>query len=141
MMDSVHWLPRRIPLSPVAVAATGTASIALAYKLLVGGDETLAQLRGVAGDQILLLTGDADKLPWVDGATYLGRDPNSPSLLVPTHSQPDTAAALFERALLARFSHLGAPLAVLPGESLVCSVCEARPVVRARLAAWLEEGR
>jgi hypothetical protein len=139
MTNSVRWRPRPVPLAPLAVASVGAASLAMARKLLGTGDDMLSRLRGVAGNNILLLLGEAAQLPWIDGAVYLGRDPASPSLLLPTHSEPEIAPALFERAILARFPELAAPLAVLPGDSLVVSACEARPVERARLAAWLEE--
>jgi hypothetical protein len=141
MIGSIGWRNRSAPLSPTAVAATGVAAVSLARRLLSSDDEALIELRGVAGERILLLTGNADQLPWVDGAVYLGRDPMAPSLLLPTHSEPDVAPALFERAVHAAFPNLSAPLAVLPAESLVISVCEARPVQRARLNAWLDGSR
>jgi MoxR-vWA-beta-propeller ternary system protein len=137
----VSWRPRPVPLDPVGVAARGEAARRLAQRLLARGDETLARLSGVAGPDLIVLLGEAAALPWVEGAAYLGRDAHAPSLLLPTNREPGVPLPLLERALLARAARLQAepPLAVLLDPLLLASALEARPLVRSRLQAWLEE--
>ena len=136
---SCEWRPRGEPLTPTAVAARGQAAFALTRRLLARDDAALAALRGVAGADTLLVIGTADLLPWTDGAVYLGRDPQAPALLLPTHAEPAVCAALFERALRAAFPENSPPLAVLPAERIVVSANAARPISRAVLLEWLEK--
>lgn len=145
------WLvPRPVPLPAAAAVAAGVTSRALARRLLEEPDERLAGLRGVTGDSLLAVLGAADALPWVDGVSYLGCDPDAPRLLLPTTLGPGIAAALFEAAVLrhveSRFhdetgGRRAAPLppfAVLDRPRWVFSLAGAAPVTRARLVAWLE---
>lgn len=137
----VAWRPRPAPLEPVGMAARGEAARTLAQRLLARSDEALARLSGVAGEDVVLLLGEAAALPWVEGAAYLGRDSRAPSLLLPTNREPAVPLPLLERALLARAADLHAepPLAVLLDPPFLASTLEARPLVRARLVAWLEK--
>jgi hypothetical protein len=132
----VRWAPRPVPLAALAVAGVGPVALALARRALASEDAGLSAWSGVAGPGVLVLLADAEKLPWVDGAVYLGRDPAAPALLLPCTLAPDVAPALLERALLARGAG-GSPLAVLPRSELLVPVGAARPVARAALAAWL----
>jgi hypothetical protein len=133
----LEWRAREPPLPPCAVAARGKAARALAARLLARGDEALAELRGAAGDGLLLILGPAEALPWADGAEYLGRDERAPSLLLPTAEEPAAHPGLLERALLAHFPGALPPLAVLRAPALVLPASAARPISRALLAAWL----
>ncbi len=133
---SVRWAPRPVPLSALAVAGVGPVALALARRALASDDAGLSAWRGVAGAGVLVLLGDTERLPWVDGAVYLGRDAAAPALLLPCNLAPDVAPALLERALLARFPE-GTPLAVLPRVEALVPVGAARPVARETLAAWL----
>ncbi|WP_426755619.1 hypothetical protein [Myxococcus sp. Y35] len=135
----MRWSPRPHPLEPLAVAGEGRVATALARRLLAEADERLATWEGVAGPGVLVLLGASASLPWVDGAVYLGREDGAPSLLLPCALAPSVAASLLERALLAHAKG-SAPLAVLPASRHVVSVEAARPVSRATLLAWLEEG-
>ncbi len=137
----IAWRPRSAPLEPVAMAARGEAARALARRLLARSDEDLARLTGVAGQDLILLLGDAVLLPWVEGAAYLGRDARAPSLLLPTNREPTVPLPLVERALVARAGRHKAepPLAVLLDPPLLASVLEARPLVRRRLQLLLQE--
>jgi len=137
----VSWRPRPVPLDPVGVAARGEAAKRLAQRLLARSDEALARLSGVASPDLVVLLGEASALPWVEGATYLGRDAHAPSLLLPTNREPGVPLPLLERALLARAAHLQVepPLAVLLDPPLLASALEARPLVRSRLQAWIAE--
>jgi MoxR-vWA-beta-propeller ternary system domain bpX5 len=135
---TIDWEPRAEPLAPVAVAALGPAAQLLARRVLAGEDEALVRLRGVAGDRVLVLLGEAEALPWADGAVYLGQEASAPGLLVPTTRAPAVPLPLFEQALRRRFGDLAPPLAVLVADVVVLSVAEARPVARDLLQAWLE---
>jgi hypothetical protein len=139
----VAWLPRPISLEPVGVAARGEAARALAARLLSRPDEELASLRGVAGPDVLIALGSGANLPWADGVVYLGRDPDSPLLLLPTTHGPSVPPQLLERALVARTDRsdpISPPLAVLLDPPLLVSTVEARPIARASLEAWLRVG-
>ncbi len=132
----IRWLPRREPLAPVAAAARGAAAKQLARRLLEEDDECLAEVRGVGGEGLLVILGASERLPWVEGVTYLGRDGQAPALLLPTALEPSAPAALLERAFAARFPGL-MPCAVLTGPATLVPVAEARPVARETLLKWL----
>ena len=131
------WSPRREPLAALAVAGVGAVALALARRALAAEDKQLGAWSGVAGSRVLVLLGETDALPWVDGAVYLGRDADAPSLLLPCALAPEVAPALLERALVAR-AGAGLPLAVLQGSGLLVPLGSARPVARQTLTAWLK---
>lgn len=134
------WLPRPDPLPPLAATARGEAARVLARRLL-GRLESLPQLAGVAGGDLLVitpLTGEADRLPWVEGIVYLGRDPLAPSLLLPTTLAPSVSLSLLEPALLRRFDTLPVPLVVLPMWDCVLSLADAHAIDADQLRQWLE---
>jgi hypothetical protein len=134
---AIAWRPRAAsPLEPVAAVALDEAAKRLCAALLSRTDGALGALRGVAGRALVVVTGDAGALPWVDGVVYVGRDPEAAALLVPTMLTTALPIALVERALLA--VHAGAPLVVLPRPALVVPLAEARPLERRRLERWLE---
>ncbi len=135
---SPSWTPRPFPLTALAVAGVGPVALALARRVLEAGDEVLARWRGVAGPGVLVLLGDTQSLPWVEGVVYLGRDAAAPSLLLPCTLAPDVAPALLERALVARVQ-AGTPLAVLPRPQRLVPVGAARPVFRDAVLAWLSK--
>jgi len=130
------WSPRALPLPALAVAGVGPVALALARRALAVDGAALARWSGVAGPGVLVLLGEAESLPWVDGVLYLGRDAAAPSLLLPCTLAPDVAPALLDRALVAR-AQVGTPLAVLPRSGHLVPVGAARPVSRETLGAWL----
>jgi hypothetical protein len=130
------WSPRAQPLPALAVAGVGPVALALARRVLAEQDAALARWSGVAGPGVLVLLGDSESLPWVDGVVYLGRDAAAPSLLLPCTLAPDVAPALLDRALVTR-ARVGTPLAVLPRSGHLVPVGAARPVSRETLGAWL----
>jgi hypothetical protein len=131
------FTPRADSLEPEAVIGTGPAARALARRLLRLPDANLAALRGVAGDDLIALMGDADALPWVDGVTYLGRDADAPRLLLPTTLRPAVTLDVFERAIARHAGKVASPWAVLAAPPRVISLADARPVERAHLLRWL----
>jgi hypothetical protein len=136
----VTWQSRDEPLVASAVSASGEIALNLAHRLLDLDDEALASLKGVSGPEFLLIVGDEKSLPWVDGVTYLGRDPRAPSLLVPTTLEPSVHIALLERALADKFTGMQ-PLAVVADAQLVVSLGSARPVAAQSVRQWLESQR
>jgi hypothetical protein len=138
----IHWEPRPRPLKPVAAAARGACSRALARKLLGWPAGRLLELKGVAGPGMIIILGDEARLPWAAGIHYLGRDSEAAALLLPTNIQPSVPVALLERAILASSSTNKLinllPLAVLPDPPAVAPIGSARPVSHDLLEAWLE---
>jgi hypothetical protein len=135
----ITWQTRGLPLTPQAVAAQGTAMRLLAERLLARNDAELALLSGVAGPQLLIVLGPEALLPWVDGAFYLGQDPDAPNLLLPTTLVPSVPLPLLERALQRQVPHLAPPLAVLPESCQLVSLAAARAVARETLVRRLVE--
>ena len=136
----VSFVAREAPLEPVAMIAAGAAAQALARRLLDESDAALAQRRAVAAGDAIVVLGDGPALPWVDGARYLGRDPDAPHLLVPTESRPNAPLDAFEAAILRRARGARPPLAVSIAPRLIVSVAGAAPIERASLASWLAAG-
>jgi hypothetical protein len=136
MLFPLSWKPRLTPLAPSAVVAFDAVATRLARRVLQFDDAVLAQLRGVAGDGLIAVLGDADILPWADGVEYLGRSPDAPALLLPTCLEPDAGEALFERAIV-RTPGGEPPLAISPARRRVLSVATARRLDRRRVSEWL----
>jgi hypothetical protein len=135
---ALQWRPRAEPLAPSAAAAWGPAAVALARRVLARDDEALARLSGVAGEEVLVLLGEPEALPWADGVLYLGRDPQAQTLLVPTNQEPSVPLPLVERAVRARWPEAG-PCALLPAPGVLVPVGQARQLARDVLAAWVEQ--
>jgi hypothetical protein len=131
----IRWKPRECPLLPVGVAAQGETSLRLARRLLQLDDESLRQLAGVAGSQLIVVQGASERLPWVDGVQYLGF--TAQSALFPTNYQPSLPPELLVTAFAAKLGRPGL-IAVLPDPLLVVPMRGARPLSRQTLALWLE---
>lgn len=133
----IKWRAREIPLPPVAAAATGGAARLLGLRLLEWSDAQLGALRGAAGPGLLVVLGEAETLPWVDGIVYLGRDPAAPALLIPTTLEPDVPIALVERAITAGMKNASL-VAVLATASLLVPASSASSIARDTLRGWVE---
>ncbi len=136
VQQPVAWRPRNSPLQALAVVGVGPVALALARRVLEADDAALARWSGVAGPGVLVLLGDTESLPWVEGVVYLGRDAAAPALLLPCTLAPDVAPALLERALVAR-AQAGTPLAVLPRSARLVPVGAARSLSRDTVRTWL----
>lgn len=77
------------------------------------------------GEPVLVAMGPAEDLPWVDDAVWLGRDPEAPTLLVPTVLALDPHPALVASALA---RHRPPPIALVRHREawLALSLAEAR---------------
>lgn len=104
---------RTVPLSPIAVLGRGSVARSLAQALSARAAEEL-EVEIFAGDDWLLAIGQATLLPWVDGATWLGREAK---LLLPTTLEPTVDAELLWRALRRRTGRASWTV-LLPGQVL-----------------------
>src|SRR4026209_423357 len=100
----VTWRPRLTPLTPLGAAALGSAATKLAHRLLQAPDD-LPRFKGVSAPGLLVILGEEELLPWVDKVVYLGRDDQSPSLLLPTNLEPSVPLSMLERSIAA--THAG----------------------------------
>jgi hypothetical protein len=133
----VTWQPRSSPLAPIGVAAQGAAATRLAHRLLQEPADVLPRFSGVSGPGLLVILGEEELLPWVDKVVYLGRDRQSPSLLLPTNLEPSVPLSLLERSISARYAGV-APCALLLNPLSIIPLAEARPLARKSLIKWLE---
>jgi hypothetical protein len=131
----IEWRARRFPLEPEAVAGRGKVAMALAARCSRLPERVASKLEAVLAKELLILLGDSDALPWVDGVCYLGRDPATPRLLLPTVLEPAVSPELLEQAIRGRFPAVRFPLAVLLGPDELCPLDRARPLA-ALLEAW-----
>ncbi len=139
----ISWRQRQRALAPSAAVVDGPAASALARRPLVLDDAELSGLRGVTSGDLLCVLAEGERLPWVDGIEYYGRDPRAPGPLWPTAFEPTPPAALVATAL-ARASQPGSqaarvrPFAVLHRQRRLLPLDNARPIHRPVLAAWLD---
>jgi hypothetical protein len=122
------WIERAAPLTPAGLVAPIGVVPALRARLLARDDEALARLRGVATASEWIVIGPEGELPWIDGLTYIGRDPEAPALWVPTYLALTPPAPLVERAIRARFGE--PPFVVIGSPMRVVSMGAARPLDR-----------
>lgn len=132
----INWQNRLDPLEATALVATRDAAIRLARKLLSFDDEKLNLLHGVSANDLLLIAGKAEHLPWVNGVIYLGKDSLAPSILLPTTVRPNIPIDLFEVTLLNQFPDQ-LPFAAI--ENRIVQTGQMRPITRKILQDWVEE--
>lgn len=133
----IGWVPREVPLAPVAVVGRGPVARLLLARLRALPDDRLARLEGGTAESLTIVMGKADDLPWVDGVTYLGREPAAADLVVPTTSAAAAPAALVEAALRRQATRTGAafagPFAVLLDPLTIVPLASLRRIDRAAL--------
>jgi MoxR-vWA-beta-propeller ternary system protein len=116
--------------------ASGETAKELAKKLLSFDPTQWTNWKGIATSDTIVLLGEAESLPWVDGARYLGSDERAPHLLLPTNREPNVPADLLQQALIER-SPFPPPLAFVEGRNMVVSLSHARELSRDVLKSWL----
>jgi len=114
-----NWRPRREAASPQAAVAWGEAARRLHGRLSLLPAEWGGRLQVTANRDVLVVSGTAGDLPWVDGVEYASTDERAPGLWLPTCWEPDVPTDLLVQALSARFPRSPlllwrAPQAVLP---------------------------
>jgi hypothetical protein len=141
-LRQVAFVPREVPLEPVAAVGIGPVARALGERLLEWTDSEIAMLQGICAPQLLAVLGAAHTLPWVDGVAYLGRDERAPRLLLPTTLRPSPIATeLVEQAMLDAHTPNASPLAVTAVPRMVLSMSGALPIRREILLAWIKAQR
>lgn len=135
---AIEWQTSDTPLVAEAVLARGEVAKRLAMRVLANDDATLAKLRGVAADGLLVIAGATDDLPWIDGVMYLGRSNDAPQLYLPTTRVPRLGAAMLARAVVRRARELDPPFALIDDPPLIVSLSARAAIDRSRLEAWLE---
>jgi hypothetical protein len=98
---ALAFAPRNDALCASGVVAFDACAVALARRVLARDDESFARLAGAACPGAIVVLGEVDALPWVDGATYVARAPGHPGILLPTTLEPNVPSAVLE-AVLAR---------------------------------------
>jgi hypothetical protein len=91
----IGWRIRGEPLRPAAVFGAGPIAARLVAALLER-IERGADVEVHAGHDLVLAIGDADNLPWVDGAVWLGAEAG---MLVPTTLELTPEPHLVARAV------------------------------------------
>ena len=87
------WRTREPPLPVVGVLAHDRAAARLARRL--AGEEALRDLDAYLDSRTIVVLGQSDDLPWVDGAIWLGEDGAG---LYPTTAQAQFSSALIVAA-------------------------------------------
>lgn len=134
MSDALTWRRRLDPARPSAVVAFGDAARGLA-SALVREPSRLEGLRCLAGDDAWAALGEADDLPWVDGARWLAPSGDA-KLYLPTYLEPELDPSLVVAAL--RRTGQPAPWAYLPETRQLVSLARARTLASAEVEAWLK---
>lgn len=132
----LDWQERTPGLMPGGLVAMGPLARALLRELGQRDTAALDGLSLVATRDMLVLLGDADKLPWLDGVRYCAPDPDVPALWMPTHLQTVLPPDLVQGAMLRRAPH--ARLLLWHAPQLALPLDGAR-AVDAALLAWLEQ--
>jgi hypothetical protein len=131
----LRWAPRDVPLRARAVVGVGAVARALGRRIAALDDAALRSFAAVAGDDVLVVLGDEESLPWVDGVAYLGRDETAPGLLLPTVLAPTVPAVLLEAAIRRRVAR-ATLVAVLAAPAQLVDCGAARGIDRERVRAW-----
>ncbi len=132
-----RWHPDPQPPAPRGVVGVGAVARRLFDKLAaaLADDERRAQaerLMATAHSDMLILTGDSDALPWVDGARYIAPRDAAPALWLPTHECPDAPLDLLAIAIARRHPHM--PLLLWPTPAQLVPLQRLLPANAALLA-------
>ncbi|WP_165665098.1 hypothetical protein [Metapseudomonas otitidis] len=131
-----RWQPRAQALEPRAALAWGEASRRLHARLLALPAEQLAGLQATAADDLLVVIGEADALPWVEGIDYAAPCEGAPELWLPTRLRPDAPLDLLARALAKR--HGRTPLLLWPAPARTVPLDRQLPLSEGHLARIAE---
>jgi hypothetical protein len=118
------------------VVAVGKVAREFAKRILASDDLSMALLKGIVTSDTIVLLGEPESLPWVDGVSYLGSDERAPHLLLPTNRDPNVPLDLLQQALIERCP-FPPPLAMIESRNTVVSLSEARQLSREVLTSWL----
>ncbi len=133
------WRWRTETAVPTAMGVVGYGEVARALHAkaqaaAAGGAIPPWQI--TAHQDLLVLTGQADTLPWADGARYIAPRPEAPTLWLPTLERPDIALDLLAAAVARR--HPQRPMLLWPQPAQLVPLHRLLPAdaaVLARIAA------
>lgn len=129
------WRVAPQPPAPHAAVAWGGVAARLLDRLAHLDSPQAHTLSGCAGADVVVLLGDADHLPWVDGLQYAAPSADAPALWLPTLRHPDLPHDLMARALSSH--HRRAPLLLWPDPDRVVPLDRPSPVS----GAWVAHAR
>jgi hypothetical protein len=121
-----RWQARAEPAAPRAVVAWGGVAQRLHARLGEWPEAQRARLLATASRDVLVVSGEAADLPWVDGVAYAAPCQHAPALWLPTVHEPSVPAELLVRALLKR--HPRGPLLLWPTPSAIVPMDRQMPL-------------
>ncbi|SDT10763.1 hypothetical protein SAMN05216598_3991 [Pseudomonas asplenii] len=98
------WKAQPEPTAPVAAVAWGAVARDLHARLASMGAERLRGLQATANRDVLIVSGESSRLPWVAGVEYACACEQAPQLWLPSLWQPDVTMDLLAQALQAKFA-------------------------------------
>lgn len=133
---SWSWVDESEPPVPQGVVGTGDVARHLLAAVESGPHEGLS---ATAHQDILVLTGTPERLPWVDGVQYIAPRADAASLWLPTAQRPAVALDLLEHAIQRR--HPLAPLLLLRAPAQLVPLTRLLPVSAALILQIRERWR
>lgn len=91
-------------LEPRAAVAWGEVALRLWQRLEHLPATQRKRLQATAARDVLIILGEAEDLPWVDGVEYAAPEAQAAGLWLPTLWEPDVGGELLLQALTARFA-------------------------------------
>ncbi|WP_338523901.1 hypothetical protein NUH87_30045 [Pseudomonas batumici] len=98
------WTPQSEPGPAVAAVAWGLVARDLHARLSAMSAQQLRGLQATANRDVLIVSAEASRLPWVAGVEYACLCEHAPQLWRPSLWQPDCAIDLLAQALTAKFN-------------------------------------
>lgn len=138
----MHWIWRSETDVPPAMGVVGCGDIAralFAKAEAIAAAQATPQWQVSAHQDLLVLTGKIETLPWVDGARYIAPRAEAPTLWLPTLERPEIALDLLAAAIARR--HPQRPMLLWPQPAQLVPLHRLLPAdaaVLARIAArWI----
>lgn len=94
-----HWRPEHDIPSPLGVIGHGRVSQSLFAKLRLIPESERISLAAAAHQDLLIVTGQHEFLPWVDGVLYIAPRTDAPGLWLPTTERPSVPLDLLLSAI------------------------------------------
>lgn len=127
-----QWLERSPATEPQAAVAWGDAAKRLHTRLGSLSDEQQGRLSATGNRDMLVATGSASDLPWVEGVEYAAPCAEAPSLWLPTLRRPNVPCDLLAKAFCRHYGRQ--PLLLWPNRSTLLPLDRLLPVSPALLA-------
>ncbi|WP_392564369.1 hypothetical protein RHO13_02060 [Orbus wheelerorum] len=122
-----QWLNSKKISNVCAALAFGDIRLVLTNYLLHNVDiDIYKQLKIVLHDEVIVLIGDKELLPWIDGIQYAGYDDIEPRLWRPAHRVPSVDISLLADSLCNRYEQ--EPLLVWDNPKAIISINKAQIV-------------